>query len=113
MSTSERIRQMLTSGHSTRQIALELGVTMQRVHVVKWHLQHPEKKAEYARSYWHRNKRKIKAREQERRRQHKKRREEQRKALQARIRELEKQLKAANRPARRMKPIEGPAHWYG
>ena len=113
MTITDGIRHRLRAGQDPATIALELGVTINRVHVVRWQMRHPEKKAEYARAYWHRNKERLQAIEKERKRAHKTRLDEQRKALCARIRELERELRNVKRAQRPPKLIQGPANWYG
>ena len=117
MSTAEKIRRMLKDGASDQAICEALGVTPQRIYYVRWNMNHPEKRAEYARSYWRRNAKRLRAKERERRRRHKERREAQRKAFEDRIKELERELAIAMKEAKPLRPrrrtlIKGPSNWY-
>lgn len=113
MSTAERIRRLLKAGQTPEQIASELGVTRQRVHVVRWHMRHPGAKTHYSRTYRARNYDAVRKRERARERERQQAAREEKRAMRVRIKQLEKELKEAKRLPRKPKLIEGPAHWYG
>jgi hypothetical protein len=110
---ADAIRSLLRDGMSPAAIADQVGVRKAYVWQVRYHMQRPGLRAQWAREDRARNPERAAQRAAlDRARQRAKR-----KAIERRLRKLEKELikaqRAAQRAARASRKIMAPRHWYG